>query len=181
MDSSKYDYLFSQYAEGFDIPFAWLKGIAQAESSLNPRAYRYEAKINDASYGLMQILYGTAKGLGYDGPAEGLYDPDTNVALGAQLISDLINRYGLDFNAVYSAYNSGSPTLYRRSSQVQNNVTRAWNFVDKILESVVYDVEQTESEISDILQSQGIDPMWIYAGIGIMFLLAISNRKGVIA
>jgi hypothetical protein len=37
-----------------------LTAMAMIESSGNPKAYRYEAHINDASYGLVQVLFRTA-------------------------------------------------------------------------------------------------------------------------
>lgn len=68
--------------------------IIQIESSFQPGAYRAEPQIGDASYGLMQILYGTAVDRGYSGPPEGLYDPETNIRYGmAQL------RWSWDFLA----------------------------------------------------------------------------------
>jgi len=60
--------------------------IIQIESSFYPDAKRYEAKLNDASLGLMQILLSTARDRGFSGGPAGLFDPLTNVRLGmAQL------------------------------------------------------------------------------------------------
>ena len=41
-----------------------IKAVIATESSFNPQALRPEPQINDASRGLMQILYGTAKMMG---------------------------------------------------------------------------------------------------------------------
>ena len=120
-----YDAIIHAQAVEFDVPVAWIKAVIQTESSWNPKAYRAEPQINDASYGLMQLLYRTARGLGYDGTPEGLYDPAINIALGAKLLGDLRVRYGDDFRRVYSAYNSGRPDLWETSSQVGTNVARA--------------------------------------------------------
>nr|MDH4439228.1 lytic transglycosylase domain-containing protein [Rhizobium sp.] len=46
------------------------------------------------NYGLMQIRYNTAKAMGYDGPADGLFDAETNIKYavkylkGAWLVAD---------------------------------------------------------------------------------------------
>jgi soluble lytic murein transglycosylase-like protein len=48
--------------------------IIQRESGYNPRAS------NRGNLGLMQIRYGTARAMGYTGPASGLLDANTNLA-----------------------------------------------------------------------------------------------------
>lgn len=67
---------------GAPFTAALIMGIMQTESSFNPRAYRAEPQINDASYGLMQVLYSTARDRGYGGAPDGLYDPEVNIRLG---------------------------------------------------------------------------------------------------
>ncbi|WP_168185872.1 lytic transglycosylase domain-containing protein [Magnetospirillum sp. ME-1] len=70
----------AEFGGWFDI--ADVLAVIQIESSFRPGAYRAEPQINDASYGLMQILSRTAADRGYDGPPEGLYDPETNILFG---------------------------------------------------------------------------------------------------
>jgi soluble lytic murein transglycosylase-like protein len=103
----------------------WIKAVIGVESSYNPRAYRAEPRINDASYGLMQLLYRTAVGLGYAGEPEGLFDPGINIDLGSKFLGQLRARHGDNFAAVYSAYNSGSATKYQTSTQVAEHVKNA--------------------------------------------------------
>lgn len=100
---------------------ALVKGVIASESSFNPRATADEAHIGDSSAGLMQVLYTTARRLGYTGPRPspadkdkltGLYDPHTNIALGTKLLSQLLAQYGGDIERAASAYNGGDrPTL----------------------------------------------------------------------
>lgn len=61
--SEKYIDLINQYADKYNVDPALVAAIVEQESTWNPNAYRYEPLINDASYGLMQTLYGTAKGM----------------------------------------------------------------------------------------------------------------------
>lgn len=100
-----FDPLFQAASDRYGVPFDWIKAIAITESSLNPKAYRAEPQINDASRGLMQVLMRTAVGLGYKGTPDGLYDPATSIDLGTKLIAENMQRFGPDFAAVYSAYN----------------------------------------------------------------------------
>ncbi len=121
----------------YDVPEAWIRAVIQTESSFDPNAYRAEPQINDASYGLMQLLERTARGLGFIGPVSDLYDPDINIDLGTMLLADLRARYGDDFRRIYSAYNSGRPDLYLTSSQVASNVARAMAALERWTTAVI--------------------------------------------
>lgn len=112
-------------ASAWNVPVSWIQAVIEVESSWNPKAYRAEPDQGDASFGLMQLLGKTAASLGYTGTAEGLYEPSTNISLGAELLSQLRAKYGDDFRRVYSAYNSGRPDLWKYSTQVAANVARA--------------------------------------------------------
>lgn len=95
-------------AAGNRVSVPLVRAMIGAESGFNPRAYRAEPHIGDASRGLMQLLYKTAKGIGYTGSAEGLYDPATNIRLGVRFLSELVTAKGGDQWAAVSAYNNGN-------------------------------------------------------------------------
>lgn len=128
-----YDDLIEEAANTYRVPFAWVKAVIGTESGFDPKAYRAEPAISDASYGLMQILYSTARSLGYSGTPEGLFDPRTNIMLGTKYIAQLIERWGMDFKRVYSAYNSGNPDKYLTSAQVARNVNRAVEWLNLVM------------------------------------------------
>lgn len=67
------DRLIKHYADLNGIPVELVHRVVKRESTYNPRAY------SKGNYGLMQIRYNTARGLGYEGPAEGLFDAETNL------------------------------------------------------------------------------------------------------
>ena len=96
-----------KYGNLYNIEPSLILAIIHTESSGNPNNYRYEKHINDASRGLMQILYSTAKFMGYRGNPQGLYDPDTNIKYGARYLKNRIKKYGL-YGGI-AAYNSGTP------------------------------------------------------------------------
>jgi soluble lytic murein transglycosylase-like protein len=121
----RYDAIISEASRAFGVPVSWIKAVIGTESSFRERALRNEPAINDRSVGLMQLLTRTARGLGFAGTDEELFDPRTNIFLGTQLLAQLRARYGDDFRRVYSAYNSGRPDLYTTSVQVQTHVGRA--------------------------------------------------------
>lgn len=82
------DGLITKYASLYGIPETLLHRVVKRESRYNPKAF------NRGHYGLMQIKYATAKSMGYEGPAEGLFDAETNIKYagkylrGAWLVAD---------------------------------------------------------------------------------------------
>jgi soluble lytic murein transglycosylase-like protein len=67
------DVLIAKYARHYDIPEELVRRVVKRESNFNPRAY------NRGHWGLMQIKHATARGMGYRGPAQGLFDAETNL------------------------------------------------------------------------------------------------------
>lgn len=120
LDKETLDKIFCINAKKYNIPKLWLKAVAMSESSMNQRAYRYEPAfwanylkdnpewkdkdpaVVSASYGLMQLMWTTAWALGFRGTQEDLYDPVYNIALGAKLIRQLLDKVQIE--GVASAY-----------------------------------------------------------------------------
>ena len=82
------DRLIAKYAAIYEVPEALVRRVVKRESTFNPRAY------NRGHWGLMQIKHATARGMGYQGPASGLFDAETNLKYavkylrGAWLVAD---------------------------------------------------------------------------------------------
>lgn len=74
------DALITKYAALYEIPEALLHRVIKRESRYNPKAY------SKGNYGLMQIRYNTAKGMGYTGTPNGLFDAETNIKYGAKYL-----------------------------------------------------------------------------------------------
>lgn len=102
---------------------ALVMGVIATESSYRVNAYRAEPQINDASYGLMQVLYGTAIDRGYSGPPEGLYDPLLNIRLGMAHLRWSYNYLAARMGSVsegqmLSAYNAGVGYVMKGGARV---------------------------------------------------------------
>lgn len=78
---SSMDGLIQRYAAEYNVPEALIRRIIVRESGYNPKAR------NGPYYGLMQIRYDTAQSMGYQGPASGLLDADTNLRYGVKYLS----------------------------------------------------------------------------------------------
>ena len=82
------DRLISKYAFFYQVPEDLVRRVVKRESTFNPHAY------NRGHWGLMQIKHATARGMGYSGPASGLFDAEINLKYavkylrGAWLVSD---------------------------------------------------------------------------------------------
>lgn len=77
---SDYDGMIARYAAENGVPFTLARAVVEQESGYNPHAR------GGGAMGLMQIKPATARGIGYDGPAEGLYDPETNLRWGMRYL-----------------------------------------------------------------------------------------------
>jgi soluble lytic murein transglycosylase-like protein len=65
--------LIEKYAALYEVPVGLVRHVVNRESTFNPKAY------NNGHWGLMQIKHQTARGMGYRGPASGLFDAETNL------------------------------------------------------------------------------------------------------
>lgn len=85
-----------------------LQSIVAKES-----AGRLDAVSNKGALGLMQIMPGTARGLGIRDPSRLLVDPELNLVTGAVYLKQLQGQFGNNVPAVLAAYNAG-PGAVRR-------------------------------------------------------------------
>ncbi len=107
---ARYGYLIRKSASDYDLDPNLIFATIMVESGGNTYAIRQEPRINDASYGLGQLLYSTARGIGYRGKPEGLFDPAVNIDLIARYHKRNFDRYKeLSSSQLTVAYNTGSP------------------------------------------------------------------------
>jgi soluble lytic murein transglycosylase-like protein len=80
--STKYSSLITSYASSYGVPVALAHAVVRVESN-----YRADMTGRAGEVGLMQIKYSTAKGLGYTGTRQALYNPDTNIRWGMKYLA----------------------------------------------------------------------------------------------
>lgn len=102
--------MVNSIASQFGMDPDLIKGIIKQESNWDVNASRYEAHINDSSWGLMQVLLKTGKWvLGNDQlTIPQLISPETNITIGTKYIASLLKQYG-NIRDALAAYNAGSP------------------------------------------------------------------------
>src|SRR4030067_1442345 len=97
-DASTYDRLIRRYADEYNVDFALVKAIMQAESSFNPYAVS-----NKGARGLMQMLPSTAGQYG----VKNIFDPRENIRAAVQHLKYLHETLDHRPVLVIAAYNAG--------------------------------------------------------------------------
>ena len=104
---------WEEAAQRYGISADLLYAIARVESNLNPKAVNRSHLQRTGSYdiGLMQINSGHLLALSRHGIREkDLFEPCTNIQVGAWLLSDLFSRQGATWDTV-GAYNAACSQL----------------------------------------------------------------------
>jgi soluble lytic murein transglycosylase-like protein len=94
--------LFARAGARYGVPAGLLAAVAKVESGFNPRAVSHAG-----AQGLMQLMPGTAKGLGVDP-----FDPAQAIEGAARLIASYQQQFG-STDLALAAYNAGPGAVSR--------------------------------------------------------------------
>jgi hypothetical protein len=126
------------------LPKEFIDAVITAESGGNPNAKRYEPRIDDTSYGLMQILTQTARGLdrkytdiptldlNSDGNTtneevkQALLNPEINLSYGKRFLAENLEMYGT-LELAAAAYNAGPKAPTNAEAQHKINLLLGTN------------------------------------------------------
>jgi soluble lytic murein transglycosylase-like protein len=124
---------WDQAASRYGVSAELLYAVARVESDLNPQAVNRSHLQRTGSYdiGLMQINSRHLPTLARYGITERhLYEPCTNIQVGAWLLADVMSRHGASWEAV-GAYNAACTQLKGPSCQ-QARSRYAWRVYQKL-------------------------------------------------
>jgi soluble lytic murein transglycosylase-like protein len=99
--AAKYELMIALLASANGVPPSLVHRVIMRESGYNAHA------VNSGNYGLMQIRLGTARALGYSGPAEGLLDPQTNITYAVRYLAGAYRAAGGNEDRAIALYASG--------------------------------------------------------------------------
>jgi soluble lytic murein transglycosylase-like protein len=125
--------LVNTNASTWNVDPALVKAIIANESGFNANATS-----NVGAQGLMQLMPGTANGLG----VTNAYDPAQNVWGGTKYIKGLLDRFGGDVRRAVAAYNAGPGAVEKYNGVPPYAETQ--NYVQNVLAS--YEKYRTEGQ-----------------------------------
>lgn len=103
-----YGEIIHQIAKKYNLDSQLIFATIMTESEGDPMAYRPEPQINDASFGLGQVLYSTAVSLGFTGAPQDIYRPEIAIDLIGKFHQNTIDTYGqLTPEQMTVVYNTG--------------------------------------------------------------------------
>jgi len=124
---------WAEAAQRYGVSADLLYAVARTESNLNPQAVNrgHFARTHTYDIGLMQINSGHLATLARYGITEAdLYDPCTNIAVGAWLLAGSFARLGVSWDAV-GAYNAACTAL-RGSECASARSAYAWRVYQRL-------------------------------------------------
>jgi soluble lytic murein transglycosylase-like protein len=99
--SGALDAMIARHAAANGLPVELVHRVVIRESRYNPSAR------NGSNLGLMQIKYATARGVGYTGPASGLFDAETNLTYAVRYLAGAYRAAGGNASRAVAYYASG--------------------------------------------------------------------------
>jgi len=95
------DALVARHAKIHGVPETLVHRVIRRESGYNPRA------LSRGNYGLMQIRYATARGMGYRGTPAGLLDTNTNLTYAVPYLANAYKVAGGNHDRAVALYAGG--------------------------------------------------------------------------
>ena len=119
------------YAVRFEPNYRWLYRVDKFAKMLRITE-ETEKNLQMQSYGLAQIMGGTARWLGFTGPLPSLYKPENNLYWACRYINILSNRSS-NIKDIIASYNAGSVVKDSRGNyKNQLYVDKVFNYYKQI-------------------------------------------------
>jgi soluble lytic murein transglycosylase-like protein len=114
---SAYDPIIRNASRRYGVDEGLIKAVIRQESNFNPTAVSHAG-----ARGLMQLMPGTAAGLG----VKDSFNPEQNIMAGTRFLKDMLDRYRGDVDSALAAYNWGPGNLDRSRGAFLPRETREY-------------------------------------------------------
>jgi len=118
------DTIFDAAGQRYNISPKLLKAVAKVESNFRP-----DVTSTAGAMGIMQLMPGTARGLG----VTDAFDPEQNIMGGAKYLRQMLDRFGGDIRLALGAYNAGPGAVAKHGgvpSYSQKYVSKVLGLLD---------------------------------------------------
>ena len=177
-DWKQYEDIFDKASQTYNVDKSLLLAVAKTESNFDAGATS-----SAGAKGIMQLMDGTAKGLGVTNS----YDAEQNIMGGAKYLSQLLEKYNGDTTKALASYNAGSGNVSKYGAEKYSNYyTKVYaNLEDfKGVSSGTSNIISGDSLIQTGIKSTGVNIITVIACIcvlliGIVFIaLSLGESTG---
>ncbi|HEY4391672.1 MAG TPA: lytic transglycosylase domain-containing protein, partial [Paenibacillus sp.] len=129
--------LITDAAQRYGIAPSLIQAVIETESSFNPKVVS-----SAGAKGLMQLMDGTARGLGVTDS----FDPAQNIDGGTRYLANLIRRFGGNERTALAAYNAGPGRVQRAGISNDQELMDKLHLLPRETQNYVFKVTSARSK-----------------------------------
>lgn len=134
---TEYDDLIQAASAKYGVPVDLIKAVIDTESSFNPKVVS-----SAGAKGLMQLMDGTAEGLGVSDP----FDPAQSIDGGVRYLSYQLKRFNGQVNMALAAYNAGPGRVMKLGVSTDDELIGQLDKLPKETQAYIAKIERARAK-----------------------------------